>query len=94
MVLEDGESASKKMKIKERTTQQITALIVDDDAIICRATKELRDMGVTSKIVGVNSCDTDAEKKAFIEAGLDFCLLKPLNEAKATPFLEEIQNNM
>ncbi|KAL5770493.1 hypothetical protein ACOSP7_014647 [Xanthoceras sorbifolium] len=58
------------------------------------ATKELRDMGVTSKIVGVNSCDTDAEKKAFIEAGLDFCLLKPLNEAKATPFLEEIQNIM
>ncbi|KAK2637970.1 hypothetical protein Ddye_025765 [Dipteronia dyeriana] len=51
------------------------------------ATKQLRAMGVTCKIVGVTSRDNEA-KEAFLEAGLDFCHLKPLTVAKVTPFLE------
>ncbi|KAK3197885.1 hypothetical protein Dsin_021300 [Dipteronia sinensis] len=53
------------------------------------ATKELRAMGVTCKIVGVTSRDNEA-KEAFLEAGLDFCHLKPLTVAKVTPFLEQL----
>ncbi|KAI9186325.1 hypothetical protein LWI28_016191 [Acer negundo] len=53
------------------------------------ATKELRAMGVTCKIVGVTSRDNEV-KEAFLEAGLDFCHLKPLTVAKVTPLLGQL----
>ncbi|KAK0601455.1 hypothetical protein LWI29_024413 [Acer saccharum] len=53
------------------------------------ATKELRAMGVTCKIVGVTSRDKEV-KEAFLEAGLDFCHLKPLTVAKVTSLLEQL----
>ncbi|XP_022144466.1 two-component response regulator ARR22-like [Momordica charantia] len=44
-----------------------------------QATKELRRMGVESKIVGVTANGAiSCEKAAFMEAGLDHCLMKPL----------------
>ncbi|XP_037497127.1 two-component response regulator 24 [Jatropha curcas] len=49
------------------------------------ATKELRDMGVYSAIVGVVSRNEEAEN--FMEAGLDGCVSKPLSIEKLAPFL-------
>ncbi|KAF8039273.1 hypothetical protein BT93_B1719 [Corymbia citriodora subsp. variegata] len=43
------------------------------------ATKELRNMGVSSTIVGVTSHSMDTEKDAFMAAGLDDCYGKPLS---------------
>ncbi|XP_038889283.1 two-component response regulator 24-like [Benincasa hispida] len=44
-----------------------------------QATKELRRMGVKSKIIGVTGHGPTSEKKAaFMEAGLDHCFMKPL----------------
>ncbi|GMI84507.1 hypothetical protein HRI_002120000 [Hibiscus trionum] len=42
------------------------------------ATKALRAMGVTSKIVGVTSRGSPCEMQAFMEAGLNYCFEKPL----------------
>ncbi|KDP36347.1 hypothetical protein JCGZ_09767 [Jatropha curcas] len=52
---------------------------------IVLATKELRDMGVYSAIVGVVSRNEEAEN--FMEAGLDGCVSKPLSIEKLAPFL-------
>ncbi|KDP23753.1 hypothetical protein JCGZ_23586 [Jatropha curcas] len=49
------------------------------------ATKELRDMGVYSAIVGVVSRNEEAQH--FMEAGLDGCVSKPLSIEKLAPFL-------
>ncbi|KAK3441894.1 hypothetical protein EUGRSUZ_B02166 [Eucalyptus grandis] len=43
------------------------------------ATKELRNMGVDSMIVGVTSHSMDTEKDTFMAAGLDDCYGKPLS---------------
>ncbi|KAF8039274.1 hypothetical protein BT93_B1720 [Corymbia citriodora subsp. variegata] len=43
------------------------------------ATKELRNMGVSSMIVGVTSHSMDTEKDTFMAAGLDDCYEKPLS---------------
>ncbi|XP_073299193.1 two-component response regulator 24-like [Primulina huaijiensis] len=43
------------------------------------ATKELRAMGVTNMIVGVTSCSMESETQAFIRAGVDGCIKKPLS---------------
>ncbi|XP_030475410.2 two-component response regulator 24-like [Syzygium oleosum] len=43
------------------------------------ATKELRNMGVSSMIVGVTSHSMDTEKGTFMAAGLDDCYGKPLS---------------
>lgn len=44
-----------------------------------QATKELRNMGVSSMIVGVTSHSMDTEKGTFMAAGLDDCYGKPLS---------------
>ncbi|OMP11348.1 hypothetical protein COLO4_03862 [Corchorus olitorius] len=57
------------------------------------ATRELRAIGVNSLIVGVTSRGSPDEKKAFMEAGLDFCFEKPLTPEKITILLHELNQN-
>ncbi|XP_056168143.1 two-component response regulator 24-like isoform X1 [Syzygium oleosum] len=57
------------------------------------ATKELRAMGVESMIVGVTSVDAGADKEAFMEAGLDECLAKPLTADKIKSLVETLEKN-
>ncbi|KAJ6388135.1 hypothetical protein OIU77_026666 [Salix suchowensis] len=51
-----------------------------------QATKRLREMGVKSQIVGVSS---ESDHQAFMDAGLDNCIQKPLDTAKITAFLSD-----
>ncbi|EFH60696.1 hypothetical protein ARALYDRAFT_477689 [Arabidopsis lyrata subsp. lyrata] len=54
-------------------------------------TKKLREMKVTSMIVGVTSlADQEEERKAFMEAGLNHCLEKPLTKAKILPLINHL----
>ncbi|KAI6692804.1 hypothetical protein NL676_020514 [Syzygium grande] len=57
------------------------------------ATKELRAMGVESMIVGVTLVDAGADKEAFMEAGLDECLAKPLTADKIKSLVETRETN-
>jgi hypothetical protein len=43
-------------------------------------------MGVKSQIVGISS---ESDQQAFIDAGLDNCIQKPLDIAKITTFLSD-----
>ncbi|KAJ0249748.1 Two-component response regulator ARR22 [Hirschfeldia incana] len=62
-----------------------------DDGVL--ATKKLREMKVTSMIVGVTSlADNEEERKAFMEAGLNHCLAKPLNKAKIEPIINNLRD--
>ncbi|KAF8017650.1 hypothetical protein BT93_H2754 [Corymbia citriodora subsp. variegata] len=54
-------------------------------------TKELRAMGVKSMIVGVTSRDSQVEKTAFMVAGLDECLEKPLTADKISSLVETLE---
>ncbi|KAJ0079327.1 hypothetical protein Patl1_23500 [Pistacia atlantica] len=57
------------------------------------ATKELRGMGVSTKIVGVSSECSESEIEAFILAGLDLYYAKPLTDAnKIIPLMEDLKN--
>lgn len=48
-------------------------------------------MKVTSMIVGVTSvADQEEERKAFMEAGLNHCLEKPLTKAKIFPLISHL----
>ncbi|XP_050220666.1 two-component response regulator 24-like [Mercurialis annua] len=51
-----------------------------------QATRELRDMGIYRAIVGVTSC-TEAERRLFMESGLDDCIFKPLTIDKIASYL-------
>ncbi|CAE5966073.1 unnamed protein product [Arabidopsis arenosa] len=54
-------------------------------------TKKLREMKVTSMIVGVTSlADQEEERKAFMEAGLNHCLEKPLTMDKILPYINHL----
>ncbi|OMP03544.1 hypothetical protein COLO4_10349 [Corchorus olitorius] len=57
------------------------------------ATRELRAIGVNSLIVGVTSRGSPDEKKAFMEAGLDFFFEKPLSPENITFLLQKLNNN-
>ncbi|KAK4488133.1 hypothetical protein RD792_003875 [Penstemon davidsonii] len=54
------------------------------------ATQKLREMGVKSTIVGVTSCNVEAKKQAFMEAGLYACLEKPLTRDAISSLLEQV----
>ncbi|VVA96423.1 unnamed protein product [Arabis nemorensis] len=54
-------------------------------------TKKLREMKVKSMIVGVTSlADQEEERRAFMEAGLNHCLAKPLTKAKILPLINHL----
>ncbi|KAE8710309.1 Detected protein of unknown function [Hibiscus syriacus] len=56
------------------------------------ATKELRDMGINSMIVGVTSRGLESEMQDFMEACLDYCFEKPLTPDMITFLLNELNN--
>ncbi|XP_058737885.1 two-component response regulator 24-like [Vicia villosa] len=61
--------------------QSYDIIFMDKDMPIMNgieATKKLRSMGIESMIVGASSCNRDAEKQEFIEAGLNDYQGKPL----------------
>ncbi|XP_031257488.1 two-component response regulator ARR22-like [Pistacia vera] len=63
------------------------------DIVFMDATKELRGMGVSTKIVGVSSECSESEIEAFILAGLDLYYAKPLTDAnKIIPLIEDLKN--
>ncbi|XP_021741120.1 two-component response regulator ARR22-like [Chenopodium quinoa] len=47
-----------------------------------QATKELRAMGVKCLIFGMTTSESKFDIQAFLEAGLDGCILKPLDFVK------------
>lgn len=50
-------------------------------------------MKVTSMIVGVTSlADQEEERRAFMEAGLNHCLAKPLTKAKILPLINDLMD--
>ncbi|XP_060181765.1 two-component response regulator 24-like [Lycium barbarum] len=57
-----------------------------------QATKELRDMHVVSLIAGVTSLG-EAEKKSFMDAGLDYYYQKPLTIDAVRYLVEKIKND-
>ncbi|CAI8583205.1 unnamed protein product [Vicia faba] len=62
--------------------QSFDIIFMDKDMPIMNgieATKKLRSMGIESMIVGVSSCNREADKQEFIEAGLNDYQVKPLN---------------
>ncbi|XP_010467996.1 PREDICTED: two-component response regulator ARR22-like [Camelina sativa] len=52
--------------------------------------KKLRDMKVTSMIVGVTSHED--ENRAFMNAGVDHCLVKPLTFGKMDPIINQLKS--
>ncbi|KAK6911275.1 Signal transduction response regulator, receiver domain [Dillenia turbinata] len=54
------------------------------------ATKELRAIGVEAMIVGVTARSSETEKQAFMEAGLNECIAKPLNMEKAKSLVKKL----
>ena len=50
-------------------------------------------MKVTSMIIGVTTlADNEEERKAFMEAGLNHCLAKPLSKAKILPLINNLMD--
>lgn len=50
-------------------------------------------MEVKSMIVGVTSlADNEEERRAFMEAGLNHCLAKPLTKAKILPLINQLMD--
>ncbi|KAL3727960.1 hypothetical protein ACJRO7_032672 [Eucalyptus globulus] len=56
-------------------------------------TRELRAKGVRSMIVGLTSRNAEADKAAFMAAGLDECLEKPLTDEKIKSLVETLEKN-
>ena len=50
-------------------------------------------MGIKIKIVGVTSLNSEAEREAFMQAGLDLCHTKPLSVDKILPLMEDLMKN-
>ncbi|RDX99792.1 Two-component response regulator ARR22, partial [Mucuna pruriens] len=54
-----------------------------------QATKQLRDMGVKSLIVGITTRANGKDKEEFLAAGSNHCFEKPLDRAKIELVLQE-----
>ncbi|KAK3418243.1 two-component response regulator 24-like [Eucalyptus grandis] len=55
--------------------------------------KELRAKGVKSMIVGLTSQNAEADRAAFMAAGLDECLEKPLTDEKIKSLVDTLEKN-
>jgi CheY-like chemotaxis protein len=58
------------------------------------ATKKLRSMNIDSMIVGVSSCETEAEQKEFMDAGLNDLKQKPLSIDVVSSILDVVKASM
>ncbi|KAF8017896.1 hypothetical protein BT93_H2954 [Corymbia citriodora subsp. variegata] len=56
--------------------------------------RELRAKGVRSMIVGLTSQNAEVDKAAFMAAGLDECLEKPLTDEKIKSLVETLKKNI
>ncbi|KAH7659579.1 Histidine kinase protein [Dioscorea alata] len=63
-----------------------------DDGI--HATRKLRAMGVTAKIIGISTEDMREAELEFLNAGADEYLTKPVKKEKLMSILEEIDNKI
>ncbi|MBA0549269.1 hypothetical protein Golob_020310 [Gossypium lobatum] len=51
---------------------------------------EIRDMGVHCKMLGVTACSGESERQAFLAAGVDVFIEKPLDPEHLVPILREL----
>ncbi|XP_050217644.1 two-component response regulator 24-like [Mercurialis annua] len=76
-----------------RSENKFDLIIMDMDMPVMdgvQATKELRSMGVHSRILGLSS-RTGEETKEFLAAGLDVCREKPLTAEKLISILHSVK---
>ncbi|XP_031131951.1 two-component response regulator ARR22-like [Ipomoea triloba] len=76
-----------------RSGARFDLLLMDKDMPVkdgVNATRELREMGVKSMIVGVTSHEPGAVMDEFIAAGLDECLTKPLGQEVILGFINQL----
>ncbi|KAE8727936.1 Two-component response regulator ARR22 [Hibiscus syriacus] len=88
-VVEDGKKAVDLFRIGA----SFDLILMDKEMPVMNgveATKELRDMGINSMIVGVTSRGLEIEMQDFMESGLDFCFEKPLTPDMITFLLNEL----
>ncbi|KAK9281298.1 hypothetical protein L1049_004195 [Liquidambar formosana] len=57
------------------------------------ATRQIRAMGIRSKILAVTAAAYERERRAFLEAGADEFIEKPLTPQILVPILLELDNN-
>ncbi|MBA0605678.1 hypothetical protein Godav_018225 [Gossypium davidsonii] len=55
-----------------------------------KATRQIRDMGVHCKMLGVTACSGESERQAFLAAGVDVFIEKPLDPEHLVPILREL----
>lgn len=55
-------------------------------------TRQIRAMGIRSKMLGVTACSYERERRAFLDAGVDEFIEKPLTPQKLASVLREIRN--
>uniref|UniRef100_A0A0D3CMV1 Response regulatory domain-containing protein n=1 Tax=Brassica oleracea var. oleracea TaxID=109376 RepID=A0A0D3CMV1_BRAOL len=70
-----------------RDGQTFNLILMDNEM---PATKELRDLGVTSMIVGLTSHED--ENSVFMEAGADHCLAKPITFENIYLLIEQLKD--
>ncbi|KAB2075413.1 hypothetical protein ES319_A07G219600v1 [Gossypium barbadense] len=54
------------------------------------ATRQIRDMGVHCKMLGVTICSGESERQVFLAAGVDVFIEKPLDPEHLVPILREL----
>ncbi|XP_022759786.1 two-component response regulator ORR42-like [Durio zibethinus] len=54
------------------------------------ATRQIRAMGVRCKMLGVTACSYEREREAFLAAGVDVFIEKPLSPEILVPILREL----
>ncbi|KAK7263406.1 hypothetical protein RJT34_30995 [Clitoria ternatea] len=77
-----------------RSGENFDIILMDKEMPIMNGvetTKQLREMGVKSMIVGVTSVGSANEKEEFLGAGLNLCLEKPINRAVVGDVLKELK---
>ena len=50
-------------------------------------------MGIHSKMLVVTACNIEREKQAFMDAGVDAFIEKPLTPEKVASIIREMQNS-
>ncbi|GKU86156.1 hypothetical protein SLEP1_g718 [Rubroshorea leprosula] len=56
-------------------------------------TRQIRAMGVKTKMLGVTACSREREEKAFLAAGVDEFIEKPLDSNRLASILMELNAN-
>ncbi|KAM0934402.1 putative response regulator and transcription factor RR-A-type family [Dioscorea sansibarensis] len=70
----------------------VETLVADNEKEALEATRKLRAMGVTTKIIGISTEDMRDVELEFLSAGADEFVPKPVKREKLMSILEEIDN--